>query len=78
VVQDRAADVGAGEGWKRGALRRSVQLGGTDQAQHAHLLQILERFGAAAGVMKGQGAHQITMDFHKSVALAQSLGGRRG
>ena len=74
-MQDGASDMGPGKRRKGGALVRTVELGGADQAQHPHLLEILGRRWAAAGVMQRQGTHQLAVAFHQLVSLAQLAGG---
>jgi hypothetical protein len=63
VMEDRPADVGPGEGGKRGSLVLVVQLGGPQQAQQTHLLEILGRFRTAVGVVPGDRSNQIEVLF---------------
>ena len=57
-MQDRPADVGPGETFKRDARSRVVALGSSQQAHQSHLHQIINRFGAELGVVEGNRSDQ--------------------
>jgi hypothetical protein len=71
VVQDGTADVGPGEGFEGRSLFGLEPLGSPNQADQAHLEEILHAFSTTAAVMNGDGPHQILMGFNEAIALLQ-------
>ena len=71
MVQDRAADMGAGEGLEGCPLAALIAFGGPDQPQQAHLDQVLQRLAGATAVVNGQGPHQGAVTLHEPVAALQ-------
>ena len=72
VVQNRPADVGTGKGGKRGLLAGAIELRGSDQAQQAHLDQIVFGLLAATPIVSRQGRNQVAMVFDQAIAALQS------
>jgi len=72
VVEDGPADVRSCERFERRALIRAIQLGCPDQPQQSDLMQILQGFLAAAGVVQGQGPDQMPVTLDAAVPATEA------
>jgi hypothetical protein len=73
-MKDGTTDVGAGEGREWCLAFLAIELGSPDQPQQAHLLEIIAGFTAAAGVVQGNGTHQIAIELNAVIALGDAAG----
>jgi hypothetical protein len=76
-MKNGAADMGASEGLKGCFAFLAIKLSGSNQAEHARLLEIFTRFPAEASVMNSQGAHQLVVGLNPTITLLH-LGSGQG